>query len=157
MNNAGIAQQKLFFDITENDWDTMFDVNIKGMFLTSKCFAKDMVNRQKGSIVNVSSIWGLSGGSCEVHYAASKAAVIGLTRALADELGPTGVRVNCVAPGVINTDMNSHLSSEDIATLAEQTPLTKIGTPEEVAELVFYLSDKASFVTGEVVKISGGF
>lgn len=157
VNNAGIAQQKLFCDLTESDWDRMFNVNIKGMFLTAKKFVPEMIRAAKGSIVNVSSVWGLSGGSCEVHYAASKAAVIGFTRALSDELAPSGIRVNCVAPGVINTAMNAHLSESDIAALAEETPLGRTGTPEEIADVIFYLSDSASFITGEVIKASGGF
>lgn len=157
VNNAGIAQQKLFTDITESDWDRMFDINIKGMFLTTQAFVKDMINAHKGSIVNISSIWGLSGGSCEVHYSASKAAVIGFTKALSDELGPSGIRVNCVAPGVIDTDMNSIHDAETLGGLAEKTPLMRLGKPEDVAETVFYLSDKADFITGEVLKVSGGF
>ena len=115
------------------------------------------INAKKGSIVNISSIWGLSGGSCEVHYASSKAAVIGFTRALSDELALSGIRVNCVAPGVINTDMNAHLTSDDLKELADETPLGRIGNPEEIAETVYYLSDSASFITGEVIKVSGGF
>lgn len=157
VNNAGIAQQKLFTEITEDDWDKMFNVNVKGTFLVSKAFAGDMIRNQKGSIVNISSIWGISGASCEVHYSASKSAVIGFTKALADELGPSGIRVNCIAPGVIDTDMNAHLDNEDLSALAEETPLLKIGQPEEVAETVFYLSDCASFITGEIIKVSGGF
>lgn len=157
VNNAGISQQKLFTDITENDWDTMFNVNIKGMFLVTKAFAGDMINKKSGRIVNVSSMWGITGGSCEVHYSASKAAVIGFTKALAKELGPSGICVNCVAPGVIATDMNNHLSSEDMEHLKEETPLEKIGTPEEVAQIILFLcGEQSSFVTGQVINVDGG-
>ncbi len=157
VNNAGIAQQKLFTDISEDEWDNMFNVNMKSMFLVTRKFVKGMINNHSGSIVNISSIWGLSGGSCEVHYSASKAAVIGFTHALSDELGPSGIRVNCVAPGVIDTDMNSHLEKEDFEVLSEDTPLHRIGSPEEVADAVYYLSDSGSFITGEIIKVSGGF
>ena len=157
VNNAGIAEQILFVDITEQQWDRMFDVNIKGMYLTTKQFISKMINRHSGSIVNISSVWGLGGGSCEVHYAASKAAVIGFTRALADEMGPSGIRVNCVAPGVIDTDMNGHLSADDMDELKNETPLLSIGTPEQVAATVYFLADSESFITGEVIKVSGGF
>lgn len=157
VNNAGIAEQKMFCDISESDWDRIFDTNVKGTFLITKKFTPEMINAKKGSIVNISSIWGLSGGSCEVHYASSKAAVIGFTRALSDELALSGIRVNCVAPGVINTDMNAHLTSDDLKELADETPLGRIGNPEEIAETVYYLSDSASFITGEVIKVSGGF
>lgn len=157
VNNAGISQQKLFTDITEDDWDMMFDVNMKGMFLVTKAFARDMINKKSGKIVNVSSMWGVTGGSCEVHYSASKAAVIGFTKALAKELGPSGICVNCVAPGVILTDMNSHLSVEDMEYLKEETPLEKIGTPEEVAQVILFLcGEQSSFVTGQVINVDGG-
>jgi len=157
VNNAGIASQKLFTDITEQEWDRMFDVNVKGMFLTVKKFVPAMIAEHSGSIINISSIWGLGGGSCEVHYAASKAAVIGFTRALADELGPSGIRVNCVAPGVIDTDMNSHLDCDAIEELKNETPLCCTGKPRQVAETVYYLAENAGFITGEVIKVSGGF
>ena len=114
-----------------------------------------MISRKRGSIVNVSSMWGVTGGSCEVAYSASKAAVIGLTRALAKEMGPSGIRVNCIAPGVIDTDMNARLSADDMA--AGEPPLCRIGTPEEAAEAIFYLaSDKARFITGAVLNVNGG-
>lgn len=157
VNNAGIAQDKLFTDISENDWDRMFDVNIKGMFLVTKAFLPDMINEKSGKIINLSSIWGITGASCEVHYSASKAAVIGFTKALAKEVGPSGINVNSVAPGVIDTEMNGHLDNETKTALCEETPLCRMGTAEEVAELVYFLaSDKADFITGQVISPNGG-
>ena len=157
VNNAGIACQKLFTDITEEEWDKMFNINIKGMFLTTQKFIPKMISAHEGSIINISSVWGMGGGSCEVHYSASKAAVIGFTKSLACEMGPSGIRVNCIAPGVIDTKMNAHLDTEDIKALEEETPLCRTGKPREIAEAVFFLADKGSFITGEVIKVSGGF
>lgn len=157
INNAGISQIKLFTDITETDWERMFNVNIKGMFLVSKAFAGDMISNKSGRIINISSMWGITGGSCEVHYSASKAAVIGFTKALAKELGPSQVCVNCIAPGVIETEMNSHLSSEDMEALCDETPLGRIGKPKEIAKMALFLaSDDASFITGQVFNVDGG-
>lgn len=157
VNNAGISQIKLFTDISEDDWDEMFDINVKGMFLVTKEFVKDMISEKKGKIINVSSMWGITGGSCEVHYSASKAAVIGFTKALAKELGPSGINVNCIAPGTIETDMNKHLSEEDIKSLEEETPLGRIGKPEEVAKTILFLaSEKADYITGQVLSVDGG-
>ena len=157
VNNAGISQQKMFTDITENDWDRMFDVNMKSMYLVTKAFVDDMIYKQSGKIINISSMWGVTGGSCEVHYSAAKAAVIGFTKALAKELGPSGICVNCVAPGVIETEMNSHLTKEDFDCLCEETPLERLGKPEEVAKTVRFLaSENADFITGQVVNVDGG-
>lgn len=157
VNNAGIAQQKLFCDISRKEWDRMFDVNIGAMYNTVKCCYNHMVNQKWGRIINISSIWGISGASCEVHYSASKAAVIGFTKALAKELGPSGICVNCVAPGVIDTEMNSHLCEEDMTALEEETPLCRIGTVQDIALCVEYLvSDGASFITGQVISPNGG-
>jgi len=158
VNNAGIAEQKLFSDITPDDWDRIFSVNVKGSYLCAKAVLSDFLAKQKGVVVNVSSVWGLTGASCEVHYSAAKAAVIGFTKALAKELGPAGVRVNCVAPGVIDTEMNAALTPETFAFLKDETPLGAIGTPEQVADVLFFLaSDNASFVTGQVLGADGGF
>lgn len=117
-----------------------------------------MIARHSGKIINISSIWGMVGSSCEVHYSASKAAVIGLTKALAKELGPSNIQVNCVAPGIIDTDMNANLDSDALSQLAEETPIGRLGKPEEIAGLLLYLaSDKASFITGQVISPNGGF
>lgn len=156
--NAGIAQQKLFSDITEEDWDAMFDVNTKGAYRTIQAALPLLLEQQAGSIVTVSSIWGQTGGSCEVHYSASKAAVVGMTKALAKELGLSGIRVNCVSPGVIDTDMNRMHGAEVMEQLAEETPLGRNGAPADVAEAVYWLaSDQSRFVTGQVLGVNGGF
>lgn len=158
VTNAGIAQQKPFTTITENDWDNMFDVNIKGVFNVCKGVIPAMIENSGGSIVTVSSMWGQVGASCETHYSASKAAVIGFTKALAKEMGPSNIRVNCICPGVINTDMNQDLSQDTFACLENETPLGRIGTSREVAESIFYLSsDKARFITGQILGVNGGF
>lgn len=157
VNNAGIAQQKLFSDITEADWDRMFGVNIKGMYLTCREFLPGMVRRHSGSIINLSSIWGIAGASCETHYSASKAAVIGFTKALAKEVGPSNIRVNCIAPGVIMTDMNAALGGDTLDALKEETPLGILGKPEDIAHTVAFLaSEKARFLTGQVIGVNGG-
>ncbi len=158
VNNAGIAGQRLFTDITTEEWDRMFDINVKGMFHCCKAVLPQMIRNKCGKIVNISSIWGLTGASCEVHYSASKAAVIGLTRALAKEVGPSNIQVNCVAPGVIDTDMNSGLDTQTLDELKEQTPLGIIGTGNDIAETVYFLtSDNAKFITGQVISPNGGF
>ena len=154
--NAGIAQQKLFQDITDDEWLTMLNVNLMGAVRTIRAALPDMLHRQKGSIVIVSSMWGERGASCESHYAASKAALIGLSRSLALELGPSGIRVNCVSPGVILTDMVANVAPEVLAELAQEAPLGKNGTPEDVARAMVYLAE-AEFVTGQNLPVNGGF
>lgn len=157
INNAGISQIKLFTDISEKDWDIIFDVNIKGMFLMTRALIGNMIRKKYGRIINISSMWGISGGSCEVHYSASKAAVIGFTKALAKEEGPSGICVNCIAPGVIETEMNAMLSTEDKAALCDETPLMRMGTPKEVADAALFLaSENAGFITGQVISVDGG-
>ena len=157
INNAGVSQIKLFTDISEKDWDFVFDVNIKGMFLMTRALIGDMIRRKYGRIINISSMWGVSGGSCEVHYSASKAAVIGFTKALAKEEGPSGICVNCIAPGVIETEMNAALDEEAKRELCEETPLMRLGTPQEVARTALFLaSDGAGFITGQVISVDGG-
>lgn len=156
VNNAGIAAQKLFTDITPSEWDAMFSVHVRGAYLLSRAFLPHMLHEKSGSIINISSIWGITGASCEVHYSAAKAALIGFTKALAKELGPSGITVNCIAPGVIETDMLAAFSEEDKEALREETPLGRLGTPEDVAEAVSYAAS-AAFLTGQVISPSGGF
>ena len=157
VNNAAISQIKLFTDISEEDWDNIFNTNVKGMFFVTKAFVGDMISRKSGKIINISSMWGVTGGSCEVHYSASKAAVIGFTKALASELGLSGITVNCVAPGVIDTDMNKHLTDEDMDALKNEIPLGRIGTPEDAAKVILFLaSEKSDYITGQVINVNGG-
>ena len=158
VNNAAIAlPQQLLTDTTETEWNRVFDVNVRGVFNCTKAVLDSMVTNHSGSIINVSSIWGQTGGSCEVAYSASKAALIGFTKALAKELGPSGIRVNCVAPGVIDTDMNAHLSISDMQALCNETPLGVIGKPSHIAKTVLFLaSDDALFITGQTITADGG-
>ncbi len=155
VNNAGISQTAVIQDTTAADWDKIFGVNAKGVFLCSRAVASKMV-QDGGSIINIASIWGEVGASCEVAYSASKGAVIAFTKALAKELAPSNVRVNCISPGVIDTEMNSHLSAEEMYDLAEQIPLGRIGSPEDVAKAVAAIAE-CEYVTGEVISVGGGF
>lgn len=158
VNNAGISESGLITDTTDDAWMKVINTNLSGAFYMSRAAAKDFVANQSGAIVNIGSVWGRCGASCEVAYSASKAGMRGLTLSLAKELGPSGVRVNCVEPGVIDTDMNACYDEDDIADLCEQTPLYRIGDPAEVAELVYFLaSEKASFITAQIVGVDGGF
>ena len=158
VNNAGVSSFSLFTDITTDLWDKTFDINVKGNFLVTRAFLPAMIHEKRGKIINISSVWGMCGSSCEVHYSASKAAIIGMTKALAKELGPSGICVNCVAPGVIDTEMNKLLSEDDIKALADETPLCRIGTVSDVAKAVLFLaSDDASFITGQIISPNGGF
>lgn len=158
INNVGIDEFSLFSDITDEMWHKMIDTNLSSAFYASRKVLKDMISRKEGVIINISSMWGEVGASCEVHYSVSKAGLIGLTKALAKEVGPSGIRVNCVSPGVIDTDMNKHLSKEDLEQLKSDTPLEKIGSCEDVCNtLIFLSSDKASFITGQVISVNGGY
>lgn len=158
VNNAGIAQTKLFTDITEEDWDSMMDINLKGIYNCTQSVLKYMLDEKHGKIINISSIWGIAGASCEVHYSASKAAVIGLTKALAKELGPSNIQVNCIAPGIIDTDMMEGYSNEEIEDLKDSTPLLRLGKPEDIAKCALFLASEASdFITGQVISPNGGF
>ncbi len=156
VNNAGVDWKGLLTDMALEDWRRVLDVNATGTFLCCRRALPPMIRRHTGSIVNVSSMWGEVGASCEAAYSAAKAAVIGLTRALAKEEGPSGIRVNCVSPGVIDTPMNRDLSEEDLASLREETPLMRTGSPEEVARAVLFLTEHP-FITGQVLGVNGGF
>ena len=158
VNNAGVAGQALFQDITDELWNRYFSVNLNGARNTIRAVLPGMLERKSGCIINVSSIWGLHGASCEVTYSCTKHALIGLTRSLAMELAPSGIRVNCVAPGVIDTDMVQVLGREVLEELAGHTPLMRLGTPEDIANAINFLaSDEASFITGQVLVSDGGF
>ena len=158
VNNAGIAGQMLFTDITDEMWQKMINVNLSGAFYCCREALKFMINKKSGRIINIASMWGETGASMEVHYSASKAGLIGLTKALAKEVGLSGVTVNAVSPGVIMTDMMNSFSEADIAVLKDETPLNSLGTAENVADAVSFLaSEKADFITGQVISVNGGF
>lgn len=158
VNNAGVSLTKLITETTEKEWDNIFAVNLKSVYQITNRALKGMIDKKQGKIVNVSSMWGISGSSMEVAYSASKAGLIGYTKALAKEVGLSGINVNCVCPGVIDTKMNAHLSSDDILELKSQTPLNKIGKPSDVAKLVYFLaSSDADFITGQIIACDGGF
>lgn len=157
VNNAGIAEQTLFTDITDEMWHKMMETNLSGAFYCSRAVLKYMINRKAGKIINISSIWGETGGSCEVHYSASKSGLMGMTKALAKEVGLSGITVNSVSPGVILTDMTSHFDEDTMNALKEETPLNRIGTPEDVAGAVSFLASKdADFITGQNISVNGG-
>jgi len=155
---AGIAQQALFQDVTGSDWNKMIGVNLSGAAYLAQAALPDMISEKKGSIVFVSSVWGEVGASMEAHYSASKAGLIGLMKALSKEVGPSGIRVNAVTPGVIRTDMLNCFDEETMRQLADETPLGRIGTPGDVAKAIrFLLSEDASFITGQTLGVNGGF
>lgn len=156
INNAGISQIKPFADIEEDEWDNMMNNNLKSVYLVTKQVINNMIQNQSGSIINISSIWGITGGSCEVHYSAAKAGIIGFTKALAKEMALSNITVNAIAPGLIETDMNSELTPEDIIEIQKEIPLGRMGKPEEVAETVKWLI-QSKYITGQVIKIDGGW
>ncbi len=158
VNNAGVGLYKMITETTDEEWQKLFDVNVKGTFKLTNCILPDMISRKQGKIINLSSIWGQSGASMEVCYSATKSAIIGYTKALAKEVAPSGINVNCVCPGVIETQMNARFSDSELKDLAEQTPLGRLGKVEEVAELIYFLgSERADFITGQVITADGGF
>lgn len=156
INNAGISQIKEFTHITDDDWNNMINTNLNSVFYMSQETCKNMIHNKKGCIINISSIWGITGASCEVHYSVSKAGVDALTKALAKELGPSNIRVNSVAPGIINTEMNSHLSEEEIERLKEEIPLEKIGRTQDIEKCIEWLIED-EYTTGQVISINGGW
>lgn len=156
VNNAGIAEQKVFSDITPEDWRRMFSVNVDGVYNVTSCILPSMINEKCGSIINISSIWGMVGASCEVHYSASKAAIIGFTKALAKEVAPSNIRVNCISPGIIETDMMFGLDDEERQWLIDETPLSRFGSGEDIARSVYFLAND-SFITGQNLSPNGGF
>lgn len=158
VNNAGISQIKLFTDISNDEWNEMIRVNLSGVFNCTQNAVKYMIQNKQGKIINVSSMWGITGASCEVHYSTVKAGIIGFTKALAKELGPSNIQVNCIAPGVIVTDMMKDFSEDDLEQLKADTPLQRLGTEDDVANLVSFLcSYKSDFITGQVISPNGGF
>ncbi|WP_027701546.1 elongation factor P 5-aminopentanone reductase [Metaclostridioides mangenotii] len=157
VNNAGVAKGMLFTDISDEDWDNLMNVNLKGVFHCAQTALRHMISEKKGKIINISSIWGITGGSCEVHYSTSKAGIIGLTKALAKEVGPSNIQVNCIAPGAIVTDMLGQIDGEDLELFRQETPLMKLGKPEDISNCALFLaSDKADFFTGQVISPNGG-
>lgn len=159
INNAGIALPISPFDLTEKeDWERVFSVNVFGAFNCTKAILPHMISNKAGSIVNVSSVWGINGGSCEAVYSASKAALIGFTKAMAKELAPSGIRVNAVAPGIIKTEMNSHLNESELLEIERDIPLGKMGTIEDIGKIITFLcSEKSAYITGEIIKADGGW
>lgn len=157
VNNAGIAQQILFTDITPEIWANMLSINLTSVYNCCNAVLPKMISNHKGNIINIASMWGETGGSCEVHYSAAKAGVIGLTKALAKEVGLSNIRVNCVSPGVVMTDMMSNFTQETLDSLTEETPLNKLGNSTDIANAVLFLADKkSSFITGQVLGVNGG-
>lgn len=158
INNAGIARSGLFQDTSDDDWEQIINTNLGGAFKCSREAVRYMLKNHSGRIINISSIWGQVGGSCEVSYSASKAGVIGLTKALAKELAPSGITVNCIAPGVINTDMLSCYTKDDLCALCDETPVGRLGTPQDIASTALFLASKsAEFITGQIIGVNGGF
>lgn len=157
INNCGISEFSFFDKISLESWNNMLAVNLTSAFLTSKRAVPGMISKKSGSIVNIASIWGETGASCEVHYSASKGGLIAMTKALAKELAPSGIRVNCVSPGIIHTEMNSRLSPDEVKAFLEDVPMGRMGTPNEVSQAVKFLAMEGTYITGQVLGVSGGF
>ena len=156
INNAGISTYNLFTDITDEEWNRTINTNLNSVFYMSQETVKYMIKQKEGSIINISSIWGIVGASCEVAYSVSKAGIDGMTKALAKELGPSNIRVNSIAPGLIDTDMNNDLTKEELDNIINETPLCKIGKPEDIAKCIKWLVED-KFTTGQVISINGGW
>lgn len=156
VNNAGIAQEKLFTEITDEDWNNMISTNLNSVFYCSQEVLPTMIQQKQGCIINISSIWGVTGGSCEVHYSTAKAGIDGMTKALAKEVGPSNIRVNSIAPGVIDTEMNKNISPEELEELKSEIPLERIGKPTDIAKCVKWLIED-DYTTGQVISINGGW
>ncbi len=156
INNAGISTYNLFTDITDEEWNRTINTNLNSVFYMSQETVKYMIKQKEGSIINISSIWGIVGASCEVAYSVSKAGIDGMTKALAKELGPSNIRVNSIAPGLIDTDMNNDLTKEELDNIINETPLCKIGKPEDIAKCIKWLVED-EFTTGQVISINGGW
>ena len=156
VNNAGISQIKLFTELTEDDINNMINVNLKSVIYMSQEVAKNMIHNKSGQIINISSVWGIVGASCEVHYSMTKAGINGFTKALAKELGPSNIKVNAVAPGYIDTDMNLEVTESEREELIEEIPLKKVGTTEDIARCVYMLTQN-EYITGEIIKVDGGW
>ena len=157
VNNAGISEIELFTSISQKSADSILDVNLKGTMNCARAVLKDMINRKSGNIINISSMWGQCGASCEVDYSASKAGIIGFTKALAKEVAPSGIRVNCIAPGFIMTEMNRRFSEDDLKLIREEIPLGIFGEPRHIADAAAFLaSDKSEYITGQVLAVNGG-
>ena len=158
VNNAGISRTNLFTDISYEEWNEVINTNLNSVFFTTQKSLQYMIPQMSGKIINISSIWGMVGGSYEVHYSTSKAAIIGMTKALAKELGPSNIQVNCIAPGVIQTDMLNNISNDTLDMLRDETPLMRLGTPDDIAQCALYLaSENSNFLTGQVISPNGGF
>ena len=156
INNAGISQEQLFLDLTDDDWEHIMNINLNSVYFCSKEVLPYMLKRKEGCIINISSIWGETGASCEVAYSTTKAAINGFTKALAKEMGPSNIRINSIAPGIIDTDMNKNLSQEDITKIKEEIPLNKIGAPEDIAKCAKWLIED-TYTTGQIININGGW
>ena len=156
INNAGISTYNLFTDITDEEWNRTINTNLNSVFYMSQETIKYMIKQKEGSIINISSIWGIVGASCEVAYSVSKAGIDGMTKALAKELGPSNIRVNSIAPGLIDTEMNNDLTKEELDNIINETPLCKIGKPEDIAKCIKWLVED-EFTTGQVISINGGW
>ena len=156
INNAGIAQEKLFLDIEDEEWEKINSVNLNSVYYCTKYALPHMLSKKEGCIINISSIWGVTGGACEVAYSTTKAAINGFTKALAKEMGPSNIRVNCIAPGIIDTDMNNNLNKREIKDLEEEIPLNKIGKPNDIAKCIKWLIED-EYTTGQIININGGW